>query len=139
MGPVPILRRLLAVLLVALLGGGASALVGAGPAAAAAPCTCAAPGVHLTVQDHVRTASAVFIATVDEVDVLGGNPQDGFSRIYTVTVDTIYKPKDYELITTPTVEVMTPGSFADCAEVPVQGQTYMFFVESNEGFTATGC
>lgn len=145
---VPTLRRLLAVLFVA----GVCVLLGpAAGATAAAPCTCpaagSAPGTTAgttagtgTVQDHVKAASAVFTGTVEEISTPGGNAENGFSRTATVRVDTVYKPKQYELITTETVEVMTDRAFADCAGAElVQDESYVFFVESDEGLTATGC
>jgi hypothetical protein len=138
MGPVPILRRLLAVLFVA----GACLLAGPGSSATAAvPCTCAGPQSEIgpTVEDHVKAASAVFEGTVEEVTALGGNAQDGVSRTSSVRVDKVFKPRDYELITTDEIEVMTPASFGQCARELQRGETYIFFVESNEGFTAAGC
>jgi hypothetical protein len=141
---VPTLRRLLAVLFVA----GVCGLLGPAPGAtAAAPCTCSAagsaPGTTAetgTVQDHVKAASAVFTGTVEGISSPGGNAENGFSRTRTVRVDTVYKPKQYELITTETVEVMTDRAFADCAGAElVQDESYVFFVESDEGLTATGC
>ena len=117
-------------------------LVGPGAgAASAAPCQCAeeSPGAGTTVQDHVRTASAVFEGTVEEVTELGGNAASGFSRTSSVRVGKVYKPRRYELITTETVEVMTSAAFADCTQALRPGETYMFFVESDEGFAATGC
>ncbi|MDQ4051252.1 MAG: hypothetical protein M3237_00945 [Actinomycetota bacterium] len=134
----PTLHRLLATLLLA--GACVLAAPGAG-AASPAPCTCAeeSPGAGTTVQDHVKAANAVFQGTVQEVTVLGGNAENGFSRTSTVTVSRVYKPRNYELITTDTVDVMTSATFGDCTRELRQGGTYMFFVESNEGFAATGC
>jgi hypothetical protein len=132
MVPVPTFRRLLAVLLLA----GACVLFGpAASGSAAAPCTCGGS----TTQDHVKAASAVFAGEVLDVTALGGNAQDGFARVSTVKVERVYTPKDYELITTENVDVMTPGSYGTCASPLRQGQSYIFFVESNEGLTATGC
>ena len=113
---------------------------GAGPASAA-PCQCAeeSPGAGTTVQDHVRTASAVFEGTVEKVTALGGNAQQGFARTSSVAVSKVYKPRRYELITTETVDVMTSAAFADCTSALKRGETYMFFVESDEGLAATGC
>jgi hypothetical protein len=140
--PVSTLRRLLAALLVAaacvFVTPGATAL-------AAAPCTCSSAGAGATgtgatgatgtVQDHVKAASAVFTGTVEET--APGTGGAGSSRISTVRVDRVYKG---EMITTDTVEVVTPRAFADCAGGElVRGETYVFFVENDEGFTATGC
>ncbi len=132
----PTLYRLPGRLLAALLVAGACVLIGPAPSGAdAAPCTCTGS----TTQDHVKAASAVFTGEVLDVTALGGNAQDGFSRVSTVKVTRVYSPKDYELITTENVDVMTPGSYGTCASPLRQGQTYIFFVESNEGLTATGC
>lgn len=139
MGLVPTLPRLLAPLLGRLLAVvlAASVFVLLGPAGSATAdehCTCTG-----TTQDHVKAASAVFTGEVTDVAALGGNAENGFSRISTVRVDLVYTPKNYELITTADVEVMTPGSFSDCAKPLQRGHTYVFFVESDEGLTATGC
>jgi hypothetical protein len=133
MGLVPIFWKVLAALLVA----GAFALLGpAGSGAAAAPCTCLAPGGTTgMVQDHVREASAVFTGTVEEITP-PSTADNASSRTSTVQVERVYKG---EMITTATVDVVTTRTFGNCTSELRQGENYVFFVESNEGFTATGC
>jgi hypothetical protein len=138
MGPVPMLYRLLGRLLAILLLAGSSVLLGpAGSGSAAAPCTCtAAGGSSGRVQDHVREASAVFKGTVEEITAPGGTGENGFSRTSTVRVERVYKG---DMITTETADVVTTRAFGNCNRELVQGETYVFFVESDEGFTATAC
>jgi hypothetical protein len=139
-----LLSRLLAVLLLA----GACVLVGpAGSGSAAAPCTCTAAGAGNptrsstgsstgTVEDHVKDAGAVFTGTVEAITPPGGTAGNGFSRTSTVRVERVYKG---EMITTESVEVVTTRAFGNCTRELVQDETYVFFVESDEGFTATAC
>lgn len=134
MGLVSSLRRLLAVLLVA---GACVLLSPAGSATAAAPCTClAAGGTTGMVQDHVREASAVFTGTVEEITPPAGAGDTPSSRTSTVQVERVYKGG---MITTATVDVVTTGAFANCTRELERGENYVFFVESDEGLTATGC
>jgi hypothetical protein len=124
MGPVTILRRLLVVLLLA----GACVLVGpVTGGASAAPCTCAPS----STDDHLKDANAVFTGTVQSV-----SGDASTSRTSRVLVDRVYRG---EMITTETVDVVTPRDFGTCARDLEVGKRYMFFVESDEGFTATGC
>ena len=140
MGPVPMLYRLLGRLLAVLLLAGACVLTGpAGSGSAAAPCTCTAAGAGNStgmVQDHVMEASAVFTGTVEEITAPGGTAENGFSRTSTVRVERVYKG---EMITTETVDVVTTRAFGNCNRELAQDETYVFFVESDEGFTATAC
>jgi hypothetical protein len=109
------------------------------PVAAAAPCACLAAGPNAnatgTVQDHVMEASAVFLGTVEAVTPPSTTGTSS-ARTSTVAVTTVYKG---EMITTPTVDVVTTRSFANCTSELQLGEDYVFFVESDEGFTATGC
>ena len=136
MGPVPTFHRLLTGLLLAaacvLLGP-----AGSGAVAAAAPCTCLAAGGNATgmVRDHVMDASAVFLGTVEAVTP-PSTTGTATSRTSTVSVERVYKG---EMITTPTVDVVTTRTFANCTSELQLGENYVFFVESDEGFTATGC
>lgn len=132
-------HRLLAGLLLAaacvLLGPAAN---GASvPLAAAAPCTCLAAGGGPTgtVKEHVMEASAVFLGTVEAVTPPSTNGTST-SRTSTVRVERVYKG---EMITTATVDVVTTRTFANCTRELELGENYVFFVESDEGFTATGC
>jgi hypothetical protein len=127
---VPNLRRLLAVLLLA----GACVLVGpVTSGASAAPCTCA----KSTTDDYLKEANAVFTGTVQEITPAGdGTAATATSRTSTVLVDRVYTG---DMITTETVEVVTPRAFGTCTRDLEVGKRYMFFVESDEGFTATGC
>lgn len=139
MGPVGTYHRLLAGLLLAaacvLLGPAAS---GASvPPAAAAPCTCLAAGGGPTgtVKEHVTEASAVFLGTVEAVTPPSTNGTST-SRTSTVRVERVFKG---EMITTAAVDVVTTRTFANCTRELQLGENYVFFVESDEGFTATGC
>ena len=136
MGLVPTLRRLLAVLLLAI----ACVLVGPSAGAApAAPCSCTESGARVDssmVQDQVREAAAVFTGTVEEITPAGGNAENAFSRTSTVSVVRVYKGG---MITTESVEVVTTRAFTNCNGDLRPGWTYMFFVESDEGFTAPAC
>jgi hypothetical protein len=124
---VPNLRRLLVVLLLA----GACVLVGpVTSGASAAPCTCA----KSTTDDYLKEANAVFTGTVQEIKGASGDAPT--SRTSTVLVDRVYTG---DMITTETVEVVTPRAFGTCTRDLQVGKRYMFFVESDEGFTATGC
>ena len=78
----------------------------------------------------------MFTGTVEEITAPGGTADNGFSRTSTVRVERVYKG---EMITTETVDVVTTRAFGNCNRELVQDETYVFFVESDEGFTATGC
>jgi hypothetical protein len=129
MGPVLMLRRLLAALFVA----GAFLVVGpaGGAVSAAAPCTCTG-----TTQDFVRAANAVFTGRVVAITPSAGTAGNASARTNTVQIARVYKGG---MITTETVDVVTPRSFGNCARPLRQGRDYVFFVESDEGFTATDC
>ncbi len=134
MGLVPNLHRSLAVLLLA------AACVLMGPptgATPAAPCTCLSAGGSSagTVQDQVREASAVFVGTVEEITEPAGTGEPS-SRTSTVRVAKVYKG---QMITTAEVDVVTTRTFGNCVAELEDDETYVFFVESDEGFTATGC
>lgn len=101
-------------------------------AAGAAPCTCVG-----TTADHTKAASAVFTGRVTAITP-PGNPDAAVARTSTVAVDWVYKPRE-GMITTATVEVVTPRSFGRCARSLELDRRYVFFVESDEGFTATDC
>lgn len=139
MGLVPTFRRLFAVLFVAVACVVVGPSTGAAPATtAAAPCSCANSGGAdaSMVQDQVREAAAVFTGTVEKITPAGGNAENGFSRTSTVRVDRVYKGG---MITTETVEVVTTRAFTNCNRDLQQDETYVFFVESDEGFTAPAC
>jgi hypothetical protein len=79
----------------------------------------------------------VFTGTVDAITLPDSSAEGGSSRTSTVRVDRVYKG---EMITTATVDVVTTRSFAGCAGGELeQDESYVFFVESDEGFTAAGC
>lgn len=132
------LDRLLGRLLVVLFVAGVCALPVWSASAASAPCTClsAASGSAGTVQDHVREASAVFRGTVEEITEPSVNAGETSSRTSTVRVARVYKG---QMITTTEVDVVTTRTFGNCTAELEKGETYVFFVESDEGFTATGC
>lgn len=126
-----LLGRLLALLV--LLGACAFAATPASAAyAAPAPCSCE----RAETQDHVKAANAVFTGTVDEATAPSGSAANGLSGMVTVTVDRVYKGS---MITTATVDVSTARAFGTCADALQQGGRYAFFVESDEGLSATGC
>ncbi len=135
MGLVPNLHRSLAVLFLV------AACVLMGPstgATPAAPCTCLSAGGSSagTVQDQVREASAVFVGTVEEITEPALNAGEPSSRTSTVRVGKVYKG---QMITTAEVDVVTTRTFGNCVAELEKDETYVFFVESDEGFTATGC
>ena len=122
-------RRVLAVLLI--VGSCAFALAAfAAPAQAA--CTCE----RTETQDHVKRANAVFTGTVDQATAPTGGAANGLSGTVTVTVDHVYKGS---MITTETVDVATDRAFGTCAKALEEGGRYVFFAESDEGLSASGC
>lgn len=144
MGPVPLvsslssaprlLAALLAAVVVVLAGPAVTTASGATANSAsvpAAPCTCTG-----TVQEHVKSAPAVFTGTVQTITPTGGNAENGFSRTSTVEVERVYKG---EMITTATVDVVTPRAFGRCTRDLVVDESYVFFAEADEALTATGC
>jgi hypothetical protein len=145
MSLVPTLHRLTGRLLAALLVASACLFVGPSAGAVAgtpAPCTCAAdPGGSTdTVADQAKAASAVFVGTVEAMDTPGSaKAENAFSRTSTVSVDKVFKPTGYVLITTDTVEVVTTRAFTNCGGDLKLGETYVFFVEGDETLTAPAC
>ena len=127
-GPV---GRLLALLV--LLGSCVFAVTSASAATASvAPCSCD----KTETQDHVKAANAVFTGRVEQATSPSGSAANGLSGMVTVAVDRVYKGS---MITTETVDVSTARAFGTCARALEEGGRYVFFVESDEGLSATGC
>ena len=123
------LHRLLALLFVV----GASVFaVSAMATPARADCVCE----QTETQDHVKRANAVFTGTVEEATSPSGGAANGFSGMVTVSVDRVYKGS---MVTTETVDVATARAFGTCAPALQVGKRYVFFAQSDEGLSATGC
>lgn len=133
MGPVPTLCRMLAALFLAGVCALVGPLAGSSASAAAAPCRCVG-----TVADHLTAASAVFTGTVEAIVPSPRSTLDG-PQTATVRVKLVYKPEEYETVTAQAVEVSTSRTYGNCADPLTVGASYMFFVESNEGFVASDC
>lgn len=125
-------RRLLGRLLALLVLLGSCVFAATSASAAPAPCSCE----RAETQDHVKAANAVFTGTVDQATAPSGSAANGLSGMVTVTVDRVYKGS---MITTETVDVSTARAFGTCNDALKQGGRYVFFVESDEGLSATGC
>ena len=84
----------------------------------------------------MKRANAVFTGTVEEATTPSGGAANGFSGMVTVRVDRVYKGS---MITTETVDVATARAFGTCAKALEVGGRYVFFAQSDEGLSATGC